>query len=447
MLDSDLNLPIELLSGEGDDDIFELTLAALAESDSDSDHVLPHDFDYLPPGPWLGAILSALDLTRLTGYDVVRVMQAHYRQVSHHQAGVYRSMAETAHAADPDTSERQPVIDNYAIEEIGAALTMTRRMATRQFCLALDAVESVPDVYRALSSGRIDARKAGLITDGTIHLKPEVRREVVDRALTFAPDLTSGQLGARLRRMATEADPEQAQALYELSLSERRVVADPSPEGTATLIIEQCSPTDVYAARDHINRLAKQLKTADESRTIDQLRADVAMRLLTGQINGSDTSSAGTVSIHVDLKTLARLSESPAELAGYGPIVAELARKTVRQQQSGSWVGTVTDPETGEPLHTVTLRRRPTAAQKRKIRALNRTCVHPGCRMPAVDSDIDHIIDYANGGETTVRNTAPLCRRHHMAKHRGGWRYRRIGRIEFEWTSPLGHTYRTGRPP
>lgn len=67
--------------------------------------------------------------------------------------------------------------------------------------------------------------------------------------------------------------------------------------------------------------------------------------------------------------------------------------------------------------------------------------------MPAVDSDLDHIIDHAQGGPTTVGNQAPLCRRHHLAKHRGGWRYRKVDKTRFEWTSPLGHTYHTGRPP
>jgi hypothetical protein len=147
------------------------------------------------------------------------------------------------------------------------------------------------------------------------------------------------------------------------------------------------------------------------------------------------------------MTTLAQLDDNPGELAGCGPVIAETARKVAKEQTRGDWTSVVTDPETGEPLHVVSLRRRPTAKQVRKVRALHPTCTFRGCRMPAVDCDIDHIIDYAHGGRTVVSNHAPLCRRHHMAKHERGWRYRKVDRTSIEWTSPLGHTYRIDRPP
>jgi hypothetical protein len=68
--------------------------------------------------------------------------------------------------------------------------------------------------------------------------------------------------------------------------------------------------------------------------------------------------------------------------------------------------------------------------------------------MPANRSDIDHTISYANGGLTTKRNTAPLCRYHHILKTRTGWTYHRLPNGDYRWTSPLGHTYTTsGRDP
>ncbi len=446
MFETDLHRLIELFPGESDDDLYELTCAAFDEDTSDRQHILPHNLDDVAPGPFLGAILSSINLSRLGGHDVVTVMKAHQRQVAHHQAGKYAAMSEASHCIDPDTTERAAVVNEFAPEEIGAALTLTRRMANRELSVALDVIESVPAVYRSLVSGEIDARKATILTDQSAHLEENTRRRVIDAILKDAPKLTTGQLAARLRRLAMEADPEQAKSLFDLSLSERKVVAEANQEGTAALIISQCSPDDVLGARDHINLLARRLKTTGEPRTIDQLRADVAIGLLTGRLEGKGTRR-GSVTISVDLTTLAGLSDSPAELGGYGPVHAELARKVAREQTSGTWTATVTDPETGEPLHVVSLRRRPTAAQTRKIRALHPTCVHPGCRMPAVNCDLDHRIDHARGGPTTVVNHAPLCRRHHITKHQGGWRYRKIGRTGIEWLTPLGHTYRTGRPP
>ncbi len=356
-------------------------------------------------------------------------------------------MAETAHCVDPDTFDRSDVPTEFASEEIASALTLTRRKADHDLGIALDLESRLSQVGESLRLGQIDDRKARILSVGTDFLEPEVAQNVVDRLLPSAPELTTGQLGARLRKLCIESDPDAARERYERSVTERKVVAEPNPEGTAAFIISQCSPEDVYAARDHVNRIARSLKTSDEPRTIDQIRADVAMGLLTGRLHEQPHGRGGSVDIRVDLTTLGEMDSGSAELAGYGPVVAEIARNVAKQQADGDWSATVTDPETGEPLHTVAIRRRPSAAQRRRIRALYPTCSFKGCRMPAIESDVDHIQDYAKAGLTTVENQAPLCRRHHLAKHRGGWRYRKMNRTEFEWMSPLGRVYRTGRPP
>jgi len=72
--------------------------------------------------------------------------------------------------------------------------------------------------------------------------------------------------------------------------------------------------------------------------------------------------------------------------------------------------------------------------------------------MPAVNCDLDHRIDHARGGPTTVANhapegaapRAPRCRHHHRAKHEAGWSYTKIGRVTVEWVSPTGLNYQTG---
>ena len=61
------------------------------------------------------------------------------------------------------------------------------------------------------------------------------------------------------------------------------------------------------------------------------------------------------------MSTLAELDQMPGDLGGYGPVIAEVARKVARQQEDGEWTAVVTDDETGEPLHVVSVRRRPTA--------------------------------------------------------------------------------------
>ena len=75
-----------------------------------------------------------------------------------------------------------------------------------------------------------------------------------------------------------------------------------------------------------ITDLAQSLKTGSETRTLDQIRADVFLDLLDGTSHHL-RGRKGTVDIHVDLETLARLNDHPGELAGYGPVIADIARQ------------------------------------------------------------------------------------------------------------------------
>jgi hypothetical protein len=73
--------------------------------------------------------------------------------------------------------------------------------------------------------------------------------------------------------------------------------------------------------------------------------------------------------------------------------------------------------------------------------------VAPGCRRPAVKADADHTEDHADGRATVAGNTGPLCLRHHLMKHRGGWRLEQPESGRFHWTSPLGGKYMTRGEP
>lgn len=196
----------------------------------------------------------------------------------------------------------------------------------------------------------------------------------------------------------------------------------------------------------HVNRLARDLRRDGETRTMDQLRADVLLDLL----NGTSTAAPGhgVVDLHIDLTTLMELDERPGELAGFGPLIADIARRVAEHQTRSQWRYTVTDPDTGALLDAGTTRRRPGAARRRWVEARDRTCVFPGCRAPAALSDLDHTTPYAHDGRTATWNLGPLCRHHHNLKTNHGWTYRRHPSGDHIWRSQLGHTYITsGRSP
>ena len=89
----------------------------------------------------------------------------------------------------------------------------------------------------------------------------------------------------------------------------------------------------------------------------------------------------------------------------------------------------------------------PTPAQRRFLRARDRTCRHPGCRNDAGWADLDHVVPHGDGGATDCENLCCLCRRHHRLKtHAPGWRFVMTADGVLTVTTPSGVT-RTTRPP
>lgn len=56
---------------------------------------------------------------------------------------------------------------------------------------------------------------------------------------------------------------------------------------------------------------------------------------------------------------------------------------------------------------------------------LMRTCEFPGCDLPAAWSEVDHNVEWADGGCTDQRNRNIGCGTHNRIKHRERWRTRR----------------------
>lgn len=412
-------------------------------------HVLPRGLEDIPTGLFLAAIVSTVDRSKLNGYDVVRLMQAEARLASSMEAAKLASMAEVAYCppGDPDSPvERDAEAMEYAAVEIAAALSLTRRSAERQLSLAVSLHGSLQSVMAKFTAGEIDYVKAREFADQLGHLDDTVVTAVLDRVLDDAARLTTGQLRARLARCVMEADPDGSASSFEAGLEDRKVTIRANPDFTANLTLGSVDPIGAATAMTHIDGLARALKVDGDTRTLDQVRADVALDLLQGKCQcESARPTAGRVVLRADLATLAGLADTPGELAGYGPVIADVARLTAAENIDGEWVYEVTD--NGRVVATGTTRRRPTAAQQRALRAEHPTCTFVGCRMPAFDCDLDHHRPHSRGGPTHNDNLAPLCRHHHMAKHHAPWQVIAQPNRDLVWTSPLGHTYVRKRGP
>ena len=407
---------------------------------------LPEGLAEMPPGPELGVVLGGIDRSRLSGDDVVTLLQVLARQVAFYQAELYAAMAEVAHcSSDPTSAERIEAIDEFAAEEIGAALCLTRRAADMHLGLALDLVERLPEVGEALRQGRIDLPRARVICEGTCHLEETEARRVADAVLEQAEDLTTGQLGARVRRLALSVQPEEAAGRYEAAVEERRVMCLPNADGTADLVACNLPAERAVACMRTLDTEAHIVKRAGDPRSIDQLRTDLLLDRLDGDrstkgAGGWSTSTSISPPWPGSTPTRARSPgsgrSSPTSPARWPPASTTRSGGSPSPTRRAGWLPGTGSPAADPPSPNVAISRLGTGH-----------CVFPGCRMPAMDSDIDHTRDFAKGGATDVTNLGPLCRHHHRLKHEGEWKLEQLEPGVFRWTSRLGHVYTVGPGP
>lgn len=410
----------------------------------DSRHVLP-DLESFPPGLFLAAILESVDRAKLNGFDLVRLLKARERLVAHSQAGVAADTYEMAHAAPGDEEtdpERLEEGFEYAADELRPALSITRSAARNRLGLAFDLRERLPLVWELLSEGRIDWSRARVICNGTAHLDEDEARRVVEEIAEKAPRLTTGQLAAWIRRLCVESDPEKAKQRYDHALEERKVWVEQTESGTSNVHLLDIDIADARAIGKRINAHMISLRRDGDTRSHDNLRADILVDLILGA--DPTNGGRGLVDMRVSMTTLAGLDEEAAEILGLGPVIADVARRFADQHPRAEWQATITD-DWGNVAGVVTTSRRPTKAISRHVNATQPTCSFPGCRVPASDCDFDHLLPRCQGGETSTRNGGPKCRHDHVLKDHG-WKHQRIDGRDI-WTSPLGHTYITEKPP
>jgi hypothetical protein len=154
----------------------------------------------------------------------------------------------------------------------------------------------------------------------------------------------------------------------------------------------------------------------------------------------------GVVDLQVPLTTLIGLTDFPGELAGYGPVIADIARQVVTEQTDATWRFSVYDPH-GQLIHHGTTRRRPKAEDVAFIKARDKTCRAPGCRRPARQCDIEHTEDWASTKDSRRCNLACLCRRHHIWKHLEQSGLIQITPGTLGFTTPLGQRIVTHPDP
>lgn len=190
-------------------------------------------------------------------------------------------------------------------------------------------------------------------------------------------------------------------------------------------VLDQMARLDGYLDAEVCARLAATLDVMEppdptdgpeKPRTLVQRRADALVRLVMGERPTTPT----TIDVIVDLDTLmgrlpTDLTTARCEIVGFGPI----DRDTAVRLACDAAVGRVMMRGKSEVLDVGRRTREPSAALRRALNARDRTCVEPGCDVPADWCDAHHCIPWIEGGDTDLDNLELRCRRHHIKEHAG----------------------------
>ena len=184
------------------------------------------------------------------------------------------------------------------------------------------------------------------------------------------------------------------------------------------------------------DRLRADAQRGGEVESFEAYAADALCALADGQ--GAPRS---VLHVHVSAEALQRghtVAGETCRIDGVGPITVGAARKLATTglvrviEESGADVRRVASAGRAIP-----------AAVRSALEVRDPTCVVPECNRRR-GLEIDHIVPFAKGGQTTLSNLARLCAWHHAQKTHHGARLSG-GPGRWEWTPAPTATRRASR--
>ncbi|MFE5838571.1 DUF222 domain-containing protein [Arthrobacter sp. NPDC056493] len=417
---------------------------------------LPHHAD--PLGEQAAAFLDGL-----TG---VAEMEARLAAVKVQFAAGYAT-ADAAMAGPGESPQDLAVRQMSVTAEVAGALTISEGAAARFLVESARLSTDLPLTLGALRAGSISWQHARVMCDETDGLSAEAAAaleahfldpDASNRARGCpAGELTPARFRAKARYWRERHHQDSIETRHRNSVKDRRLEYVPARDGMAWL--SAFLPADQAAGIwNRSTAAARAAQGPTETRTLSQLRADVAAGWLLTAGPGADGAPAGSVPagsvpagdvpspsaqvlVTVPVFSLLGLTDEPATLDGYGPIPASMARRLVADGAT-SFLRVLTDPRDGAPLEIGRTSYRLTKPMRQWLRLRDARCTFPGCNNHSLDNDADHILAWAAGGGTGVANLGQPCPKHHRLKHTTAWRP--VGATRESppgWISPAGRTY------
>jgi hypothetical protein len=220
----------------------------------------------------------------------------------------------------------------------------------------------------------------------------------------------------------------------------RRLTMSKHADGSVTgrFDLDAVGGEKVQAALESIVQAAR---PKGDMRTRAQQQADALVQLADNALASGNLPFLRTVKPHVivaiDVEDLADPAKGPgAAQTGFG---ATLSAAQARWLACDSIISRMVMGPNGLPLDVGREKRVVPPHIRRAVERRDRHCVFAGCHAPTHWCDVHHLLEWLNGGATSLENSALLCERHHTKVHHGF-------RVERDDGAPPGSRWRTYRP-
>ncbi|PNE14746.1 DUF222 domain-containing protein, partial [Amycolatopsis sp. BJA-103] len=205
-------------------------------------------------------------LAQALSADIARLEAVRFRavaQLSRHRDGARSVVQEVAFALS--------VVDGHAGAMVAAAEALTTRL---------------PRTLGLMEQGKVGGFGAMKVAAATAWLSDEDALAADALLEDRLPGRNSDQIRKAAGHAALSVDRDGAARRLERHREGRRLTVRQGETGVASIEVEDGPAEKVAAAYVRIDREARALKTGGETRTLDQLRADVALDLLLGGQGG-----------------------------------------------------------------------------------------------------------------------------------------------------------------
>ncbi|WP_222265181.1 HNH endonuclease [Modestobacter marinus] len=307
------------------------------------------------------------------------------------------------------------------------------------------ALEHLPALAEAFAAGTITADQVNVVAPvadaGALAAAAaqEIDLGQVDEALTSVaatqPHLRLGEAVHRyldaLDPDGTEPDPTEG----------RRLTIAQHADGSITgrFDLDAVGGEKVQAALESIVQAAR---PKGDTRTRAQQQADALVQLADNALAQGDLPFLRRVKPHVivtiddeDLTDTTSTGPAAAQ-TGFG---ARISAARARWLACDGIISRMVMGPGGLPLDVGREQRIVPPHIRRAVERRDRHCVFAGCGAPTHWCDVHHLLEWINGGETSLENSALLCERHHTKVHHGF-------RVDRDDAAPPGSRWRTYRP-